>query len=98
MNRGKLLNYIGMVVIFTCVKEQVTVSMIKYVEELPLYTEVKSYPPTPAKDNLFDIKHNDAVLDETNGSKFHTIVANLLYLSKRARLDILLAVSYLTTG
>jgi len=37
------------------------------------------------------------VLDEKNRSKFHTIVAKLLYLSKRARPDILLAVSYLTT-
>jgi len=41
-----------------------------------------SYAPTPAEDNLFDIKYNDAVLDEKNRSKFHTIVAKLLYASK----------------
>jgi len=41
--------------------------------------------------------YHDAVLDEKNRSKFHTIVAKFLYLSKQARPDILLAVPYLTT-
>ena len=42
VNRGKVQNYIGMVFDFTCVRK-VTVNMIKYVEELLIYTEVKSY-------------------------------------------------------
>jgi len=97
VNRGKLQNYIGMVFDFTCVRN-ITVNMIKYVEELLLYTEVKSYAPTPAEDNLFDIKYNYAVLDEKKSSKFHTIVAKLLYLSKRARPDILLQYLILRLG
>ena len=48
VNRGKLQNYIGMVFDFTCVRK-VTVNMIKYVEELQLYTEVKFFAPTPAE-------------------------------------------------
>ena len=96
VNRGKLQNYIGTVFDFTSVME-VTANMIKYVEQLLTYTVDKSYAPTPAEDNLFNIMYHDAVLDEKNRSKFHTIVAKFLYLSKQARTDILLAVPYLTT-
>ena len=76
---------------------KVIVTMINYVEELPPCTEVKFYAPKPADDNLlFYTKNNDEVLDEQHRSKFYAIVARLLYLGKRGKPDILLAVPYLT--
>ena len=51
---------------------------------------------TPATGNLF-ITRESTPLNEDMKSKFHTMVAKLLYLSKRVRPDILLAVSFLTT-
>ena len=75
---------------------KVIVTMINYVEELLPCTEVKFYTPKSADDNLFYTKNNDEVLNEQNRSKFYAIVAKLLYLSKRGKPDILLAVPYLT--
>ena len=52
---------------------------------------------TPAVVHLFEVDENCAKLIEKDRSIFHSIVAKLLFVSKRARLDILVAVSYLTT-
>ncbi len=49
----------------------------------------------PAESNLFD--HDEKTEKMKDNLFFHRIVAKLLYLSKRARPDILLAVQYLTT-
>jgi hypothetical protein len=52
--------------------------------------------PSPAADNLRDID-DSAPLDSDGKVSFHTITAKLLYLAKRVRPDLLVAVSYLTT-
>ncbi len=50
---------------------------------------------SPAKGVLFEAINNDA--PEKDKTKFHTMVAKLLYLGKRGRPDILLPVQYLCT-
>ena len=50
---------------------------------------------TPARTTLFDIKEGELELDEKRKEVFHHIVAKLLFVSKRARPDIDLTVSFL---
>ena len=52
---------------------------------------------TPAAVHLFEVDKNYAKLIEKDRSIFHSIVAKLLFVSKWARPDILVAMSYLTT-
>ena len=51
---------------------------------------------TPAKSTLFEV-NGSVELNEERMETFHHIVAKLLYVSKRARVDIDLAVSFLCT-
>ena len=52
---------------------------------------------SPAGEDLFVAPVDSALLSEKDRQHFHTIVARLLYMAKRVRCDILLAVAYLTT-
>ena len=52
---------------------------------------------TPAGENLFVIRADAKPLPEAQAQAFHHFVAKALYLSKRARPDILLTVAFLTT-
>ena len=51
---------------------------------------------TPATIHLFEVDENCVKLTEKDLGIFHSIVAKLLFVSKQARPDILVAVSYLT--
>lgn len=59
--------------------------------------DIQGTSTTPATPNLFDIDENAKEIDPVDKAKFHTLVAKLLYISKRVRPDILLAVNFLTT-
>ena len=52
---------------------------------------------TPAANYLFDVNPNARPLSSDDATLFHRLVAKLLYLSKRTRPDLQLAVSFLTT-
>ena len=52
---------------------------------------------TPSALHIFNINDNCPKLDEARSVNFHHVVANLLYLSKRARPDIETAVAFLCT-
>jgi len=58
---------------------------------------VQGQMSTPAGNNLFEIDENSKELTSEEKKKFHTLVAKLLYIAKRVRPDILLAVNFLTT-
>ena len=96
-HRGKVLNYIGMTFDFSkegCVK----MTMEDFVQDL--IEGCKGVPGTantPARANLFSIPdESDSPLPDNLRERFHSITAKLLYLSKRARPDILTAVAFLT--
>ena len=75
----------------------VEVDMQFYVEKiLSDYGELKLFA-TPATKELFVANDDDEMLDDERKKSFHTTVARLLYLSKRARPDILVAVGFLST-
>lgn len=52
---------------------------------------------TPAKHNLHIINESSPKLSKAQAELFHHIVAKLLYVAKRCRLDVQLAIAFLTT-
>jgi hypothetical protein len=74
-----------------------TIDMIHYIEKM--LTEVNSEKTfaTPATKKIFDVDETAVVLNEEERKKFHTLVAKILFLSKRARPEISTANSFLCT-
>ena len=69
--------------------------MKKYIAELLLLADVKGTVATPATDKLYIISES-AILDSERAEYYHSIVAKILYLSKRVRPDLLTALGFLT--
>ena len=60
--------------------------------------DIKKGKTTPASDNLFTVKkENPALLDEKVRVLVHSSTARLLFLGKRARLDIQTVIAFLCT-
>ncbi|KAG7339953.1 reverse transcriptase RNA-dependent DNA polymerase [Nitzschia inconspicua] len=99
VTRGKVHEYLGMTIDFSNT-EFVQFYMHDFVngilEETPAEL-LKGIPTTPAATHLFDIDDNAEKLDSEQAITFHHLVAKLLYLCKRARPDLQLAVAFLTT-
>jgi hypothetical protein len=74
-----------------------TVSMEAYVRGVLSEYPVTGVVTTPATADLFTQISGDKQLDRKQAKLFHTIVAKLLYVAKRSRVDILLAVAALCT-
>ena len=75
----------------------VTVSMVAYLRGVLDELGVTGKVTTPATADLFTPGVAERMLSEKEAKKFHTVVAKLLYLAKRTRIDILLAIAYLCT-
>jgi hypothetical protein len=73
--------------------------MENYVDELLKFCEIHedASSTVPAAPYLFNIRDDVQLLDKKDKDLYHTVVAKLLYLSKRVRLDILLANSVFCT-
>ena len=95
--KGKLLNFIGMTFDYTVTKK-VKITMKGYVDDLIEFInkreDFKGIAADPAKSDLFEVQ-GGSLLDDKEREFFHTLTAKLLYLGKRVRPDILLAVSFL---
>jgi hypothetical protein len=73
-------------------------SMKSYIKEIiSFYGGTKRETINPAKLNLFEVTKSENKLNAKMKALFHSIVAKLLYLGKRGRPDILLAVQFLCT-
>jgi hypothetical protein len=80
------------------VKKKVKVDMIMYVEGLlaNVPSDMCGMANTPAASHLLEINNKNPTLLEANKrDMFHSLVAKLLYLAKRGRPDIMLAISFL---
>jgi histone deacetylase 1/2 len=92
---GDVHSYLGMNWNFSTPGE-VKVTMEGYINELLEQTKTTEISKTPAANNLFDVR--DATkLDDKHKTEFHSLMAKALYLAKRARPDVLLPVSFLST-
>ena len=94
-------------------KEHVFLGMnIKYKDDRTAVVTMKSYlkeaieesgmsidrtVATPAEKNLFELDDKATTLSTSEAEVFHSVVAKLLYVSIRARGDLLLAISFLCT-
>ena len=80
---------------------QVTIQQFEYLQSMVEEFEAK-YPlhkepvPTPYSNNLFNINESPK-LDQTHRADYHTFVAKGLFACKRARPDIQLPISFLST-
>jgi len=98
MAGGKVLEYLGMTLDHR-VKGKVKLSMYDYVkkiiEEAP--DDMTGMAKTPTAGHLFMTNENCEKLSKKKAQGFHHIVAKLLYLCRRTRQDIQMAVAYLCT-
>jgi hypothetical protein len=96
--RGKEHVFLGMN--FTFLPHQtVRINMRDYIQEdiSDFHEDVTKGATTPANKNLFDISTNALPLNPKQAEIFYSIVAKLLYVAKRCRPDILLAIAFLCT-
>ena len=96
ITRGKTLNYLGMTFDFS-VDSKVRITMDGFVEEMlgDLEGIIDGEVETPCRSDIFKVREN-GLINDTKKDLFHSTTARLLYLAKRARPDLLVAVSYLT--
>ena len=73
-----------------------SITMPTFIAELLKDVELGSVV-TPASGTLFMMNEISPLLDEIRRKRFHSKVAQLLYLGKRIRMDILTAVAFLKT-
>jgi len=91
---GDKLLYLGMDVVVKDVGT--TIDMRFYVDQV-LEGEEGEIFESPGTKNMFIVESNSKVLPEEVRKGFHLKTAKLLYLAKRARSDILTAVTFLCT-
>ena len=102
VKRGRVHEYIGMDLDYYT-KGGVQIGMNKYLQKVEdkFPEHILGTAKSPAGEHLFQV-HEDTepqkqYLKETRASQFHRVVAQLLFLSSRARLDIQTTVSFLTS-
>jgi hypothetical protein len=96
VNDDLVLNLLGMTLDYSTAN-QLTISMIGYTKEILKLLPTPGLSNVPADDSIFKCDPNSPLLSSSQQQLFHTIVAKLIYLTKRSRPDILLAVSFLST-
>jgi hypothetical protein len=99
VHRSKLHEYVGMTLDFSTPKK-IKVLMNDYIDKvlLDLPDDMSGTAPTPAANYLFTVNTiNPTALSKSDAEHFHHVVAQQLFLCKRARRDIQTAVSFLCT-
>ena len=93
VTRGVKHSYLSMNIVQSASKLEI--DMIGYVKKITVDVKADLRRMCPANDDLFNIDSSSTPLSNEDRESFHTKVAQLLYLAKRARLDLLTAVSHL---
>jgi hypothetical protein len=100
---GDIHDYLGMVMEHNRESKMVKINMTKYIlETIEAFKEEEPEErlktvTTPATNNLFRTRKDVEKLSRRRAGIYHSTVAKLLFVAKRARPDILLAVSFMTT-
>ena len=86
ITRGKVHKYLGMTIDFSS-PGKLIFSMIDYIRKIldDVPEEMNGESATPAAHHLFEIAEDATKLSQANTDIFHHFVAQLIYLSKRAR-------------
>ena len=98
MKRGKEHVFVGMNISFIG-DNKVKLTMKSYLEEAiqTFGEDVSVGAATPANRNLFIVNEALPSLETRKAEIFHHVVAKLLYVAKRARIDLQLAIAFLCT-
>jgi len=96
VNREKVQEYTGMVLDFS-ETGKCKVQMSIYIQKLIEDFGIDSICATPAESQLFSIRNDLPLLPDDVRAKFHSGIMRLMFLAKRARPDILLAVVFLAS-
>jgi hypothetical protein len=96
VTRGRDHSFLGMKVHFSD-DNRAIINMKTYISKAILESglSIDREAATPAKKNLFDVDPKSSPLDKGRSETFHSVVAKLLYVATRARIDILLVVGFL---
>ena len=99
VTRGKVHTFLGMKITLQKDKTVMIVEMKEYIKDAieDFAQDVSKHVATPAKKDLFEIDEKSPKLDKDEADHFHRIVVKLLYVSKRGRVDIQLAIAFLCT-
>jgi hypothetical protein len=96
LDTGKQHSYLGMQLNFLA--GEVRVNMSNYTQKvLDFYEKGLEHRRVPGKKGVFLVSETSVAVGTDEKQKFHTVVAKLLYLAKRARPDIVSVVSFLCT-
>ena len=98
ITQGKVHKYLGMTIDYS-LPGKVMFSMVDYIGKMldDIPENMKGESATPTAHHLFDISEDSTKLPQADADLFHHFVAQLLYISNRARPDIQPAVSFLCT-
>ena len=98
VTRGKSHVFLGMNIDFHD-DGTATIKMKEYIKEAisDFGQEITRSATTPAKRDLFEINEDSGDLTEKDREIFHSVVAKLLYVSIRGKLDIILSIAFLCT-
>ena len=101
VNQGKVHKYLGMTLDYTT-KVICKVIMLDYIEELfktfnKMDQKATGTKTSAAPSNLFVVKEDCTKLTKEESEKFHSVMAKILFATKRARPDTGTLVSFLTT-
>ena len=98
VTRGREHVFLGMKIRYTGERTAV-ITMRQYLEEAlaECGMDITREAKTPAKRCLFDVDPKSPRLETADAELFHSVSAKLLYVSLRARVDILLPIIYLCT-
>jgi hypothetical protein len=98
-HQGQVHDYLGMVIHYSPAEGKVKFSMPDYIkgllDEAP--KDMDGVAVTPAANDLFIMGDDAELLDNERAETFHHLMTKMLHLSKRAHLDLLPTVSFLTT-
>jgi hypothetical protein len=99
ITRGKIHDYLGMKIDYSD-RGKVKITMNEYINDMlnELPRDIDGVAASPASNHLFRTNNKDpTLLSAEEGEMFHHNVAKLLFLCKRVRPDLQLAVAFLTT-
>jgi hypothetical protein len=99
VTRGKVHDYLGMTIDFSA-QGRVKFTMIEYIADAldNLPEDMKGGAATPAAEHLFQVdEEHPTLLGEDDATMFYHNTEKLLFLAKRARPDLQLAVAFLCT-
>jgi hypothetical protein len=98
ITRGKVHDYLGMTLEYS-EKGKVKIKMLDYVDNMlpDLPTDMDGEDPSPAANNLLTVNDDQTKVDKKKAQFFHTYVAKILFLCKRARPELQTAVAFFST-